>query len=250
MAELTGKIALIAGGAGEVGEGIVRTFLTRGATVIVPSRSPKKLEQLRERLGELAHGRLMTIVGEVSSLSGAARIREWIELIFGKLDIVIASLGEWRQSSQMIETSLADWHSVLDNNLTPHFVTARIFLPLLAKQPNAAYLFINGDAAENPIPHSGLLSIAAAAQLMLKDVLVAEMQDISSGNNTVRINTLMVCNYVASRSRLQPHPEWLTADEVGAYAAYLASEAAAELHGETIRFKDRAQLAKLDAVAA
>lgn len=52
MAKLSGKIALIAGGTGGVGEGIVRAFLKEGATVVVPSRSSENLEQLRGYLGE------------------------------------------------------------------------------------------------------------------------------------------------------------------------------------------------------
>lgn len=38
MSSLSGKVALIAGGAGTVGSGIVRALVNRGATVIVPSR--------------------------------------------------------------------------------------------------------------------------------------------------------------------------------------------------------------------
>jgi len=43
MTKLTGKVALVAGGSGGVGEGIVRQLLTDGATVVVPSRSNEKL---------------------------------------------------------------------------------------------------------------------------------------------------------------------------------------------------------------
>lgn len=39
MGKLNGKIALIAGGTGGVGEGIVRSHRDEGATVVIPSRS-------------------------------------------------------------------------------------------------------------------------------------------------------------------------------------------------------------------
>jgi NADP-dependent 3-hydroxy acid dehydrogenase YdfG len=57
MEKLDSKIALIAGGTGSVGEGIVRAFLKQGATVVVPSRTAERLEQLRGYLGELAKDR-------------------------------------------------------------------------------------------------------------------------------------------------------------------------------------------------
>jgi NAD(P)-dependent dehydrogenase (short-subunit alcohol dehydrogenase family) len=41
-----GPRVLVAGGAGEVGEGSVRQLLRRGATVVVPSRSRARLDAL------------------------------------------------------------------------------------------------------------------------------------------------------------------------------------------------------------
>ena len=49
MRRLDGKVALVLGGAGFVGEGIVRSFLEEGAFTIVPSRSAERLQALRER---------------------------------------------------------------------------------------------------------------------------------------------------------------------------------------------------------
>ena len=64
MAKLDGKIALIPGGTGGVGEGIVRGFLNAGATVVVPSRREESLEKLRRQLGESAGDRFVPLVGE------------------------------------------------------------------------------------------------------------------------------------------------------------------------------------------
>jgi NAD(P)-dependent dehydrogenase (short-subunit alcohol dehydrogenase family) len=46
---------LVAGGAGEVGEGITQQLLAAGATVIVPSRSPDKLERLKMQVEHPEH---------------------------------------------------------------------------------------------------------------------------------------------------------------------------------------------------
>ena len=50
MGKLSGKIAYIAGGAGNVGEGVVRGFLQEGATVVTSSRSKEKLDRLKKLL--------------------------------------------------------------------------------------------------------------------------------------------------------------------------------------------------------
>ena len=49
--ELDGKVAWVVGGIGIVGSGLVRGLLRAGATVIVNSRFPSRLEYLNEELG-------------------------------------------------------------------------------------------------------------------------------------------------------------------------------------------------------
>src|SRR5579859_6836075 len=71
MGRLDGKISLILGGAGFVGEGIVRSFLEEGAFVIVPSRSQERLQGLRGVLGPLANERLVTVPAGTGTQQGA-----------------------------------------------------------------------------------------------------------------------------------------------------------------------------------
>ncbi|MBX9603639.1 MAG: SDR family oxidoreductase [Bryobacteraceae bacterium] len=231
MSRLRDKVALIAGGAGQVGEGIVREFLREGATVIVPSRS-------RERLALLPDSpKVRTVVSDISSLAGAEAVRNRIIDEFGRLDSVVASIGSWWQGPQLIDVPLTEWAKVMDDRLTSHFVAARTFLPVLRGTPGSSYTMLNGGAAETPVPHSGPVSIMAAAQLMMKDVLVVEQRD-----NSVRINTLLIQAYVITRDHPAGDRNQLTADHVGAYCAYLASGEAASIHGQTIRLRSPEQL--------
>jgi hypothetical protein len=121
--------------------------------------------------------------------------------------------------------------------LTTHFNVAKTFIPELAGRPGASYTFINGAAGLSPIPGAGPLSISSAGQFMLKDVMAAE-------NETVRINTLVLATPVRTRSRPDGEETWLTADDAGAYAVYLASDAATDKHGDTIVFESRDQIQK------
>ncbi len=93
MATLNGKIAFIAGGAGNVGEGIVRSFLKAGATVITISRKQEKLEELRSYLGDLANDNFVPIVGDLGDLESAEKLRTQIFGKFNRLDAVVASVG-------------------------------------------------------------------------------------------------------------------------------------------------------------
>ena len=223
------QTALITGGAGEVGEGIVRQFLRAGATVIVPSRNEERLNQLRTLLANEDTDRLITKQADISSIECAEALRDEID----ELHHVVASLGGWWQGKPIVELDLATWHQVIDNGLTAHFIAARTFLPVIASQAGSSYTMINGGGALNPVPGSGLVSISAAAQIMLQKVLAAEHQ-----SQPVRVNTLLLATPVKTRARTQTAPEWVSADDAGKYCVYLAQS---DTDGETIIFSNSNQ---------
>jgi len=238
MGKLDGKITLVAGGAGYVGEGIVRAFLKEGATVAVSARNSSKLEELRGLLGELASDRFVPVVGEFSQIEAAEHLRDEILNKFGRLDAVVASLGGgWKGNQPLTEVSMEDWQNYLQSNLTTHFVAARTFLPVLAQQKGSSYTLLGGGAAETAIPNYSLIAIPAAGQLMLTKVAIEEMK--GSG---VRINEVIVHSLVATRSTAeQNQPEWITADEIGEYTAWLASDEAHMVSGSIIRLYEQSR---------
>jgi 3-oxoacyl-[acyl-carrier protein] reductase len=227
---LAGKVALVAGGTGHVGGGIAEAMLAAGATVVVPSRDPDRVGALRERLGA-AGDRLATLVGDVGTPDGAERVRDEVLDRFGAVDAVAAAVGGWWQGPVVWETPVEEFDRVLAANLRPHFLLARAMLPAMVDRRGASYTIINGDAAEQPVVRSGLASVAAAAQLMLMRTLAAEAR-----GHAVRVNLLLLGPV---RAPGRGRPEWLTSAEVGAMAAWLASEAARMVSGSVIRLPER-----------
>ena len=75
MPRLNDKAVVVAGGTGNVGAFIVRALLERGATVAVPSRSGRKLVELRAFLTQHVSAseldRLKTFVGKRVQIDGS-----------------------------------------------------------------------------------------------------------------------------------------------------------------------------------
>jgi NAD(P)-dependent dehydrogenase (short-subunit alcohol dehydrogenase family) len=235
MTRLDDTIALIAGGTGTVGECVVRAFLRAKATVIVPSRSPDKIAGLREFLGDDATPRLTTLVGDIGDPRGAETLRDQVMERFGGLDAVVASLGgTWEARLPVIETPVATWDEYHQSNLKAHFLAARTLLPVLAGRPGSSYTLLGGLSALVPVPLYGPVAINSAAQLMMARILMQEMKTAQ-----VRINQVM-CGYINTRARAgQARPEWITADEVGRFCAYLASSEGAMINGAVLQLGDR-----------
>lgn len=209
MKDLSGQRILVAGGAGEVGEGITRQFIEAGATVIVPSRNAEKLKKLGEWVGATAEN-LIVIEGSIGTIEGAQSIRNQV----GKIDHVVASLGGWWQGKALVDVELELWHQLIDNSLTAHFITAKTFVPLL--KDNSSYTLINGGAALHTMPMVAPIAVSATAQIKLGEVLAVE-------NPNLRINSLVLATPIITRSRSKGQDGWLSADDAGKYCVYLAS---------------------------
>jgi len=235
MPKLDGIVGVIAGGTGSVGEGIVRAFLKEGAAVIVPSRSQEAIDRLLGNLGATPRDRLTTLIGNVGDATDAVRLRQAMLDRFGHIDAVVASLGgTWDEQLKLIDVPIKTWRKYWESNLTPHYVVARTFLPLLADRKGSSYTLLGGMSAIVPVPNYSVVGINSAGHLMMAKVLMEEMK-----NAQVRINQVMF-GFVNTRARAPyARPEWVTADEVGAFCAYLASSEGAMLNGGVMQFGNR-----------
>jgi NAD(P)-dependent dehydrogenase (short-subunit alcohol dehydrogenase family) len=231
---LKGRVVLVAGGTEGLGEGIVRELLRRGAIVVVPSPSAEDLEGLRDRLQTLPTEDLVTIFGDIGRPEEAERIRDVLLGRLGRLDAIVASLGRWSYCRSMVELSLETWQCVLGDSLSTHCVIVRTFVPLLKGQGYGSYTLIKQTTVEAAGTQNGLNAVVGDAQDMLVRVLLQELTD-----TPVRINEVVVCLDASVCKEASDPSQSLIAECVGTFAAWLASEEAAPVHGATIRLVDR-----------
>jgi NAD(P)-dependent dehydrogenase (short-subunit alcohol dehydrogenase family) len=210
---------LVAGGAGGVGEGIVRALLALDdVRVIVTSRREERLAELREHASAAVDpSRLIGIIGNAGAPHAAATIAERIRAEFGGLHVAIPSLGGWWEGGPLLDVDAKTWEAVRTEMLDTHVAFAQAFIPELLRQPGGLYLGIGGGAAFFPVPNSSIVSIGAAAQLMLTRVLASELAE-----RDVRILELVVNGPVRTREwESVAQPDWITADDVGGVVAEL-----------------------------
>lgn len=227
-------IVLVAGGAGEVGAGIVRAFLDRGATVIVPSRSKEHLDDFYKHLESTGTttDQLIPFVGNIGQIDGAEELRDDVLEQFSHVDTVVASLGGPQPVDRLTEVPREMWDRVIDNFMTAHFVTARTFLPVVADRDGSTYTMVNGlsgPTGDIAAPGAGLMAVASAGEHMLMQALAENAEQHSK---SVRINELVPLTPLKTRSKTDTDPEWLPAEEFGSVAVTLATEY--DCHGEAI----------------
>lgn len=238
-AVLAGRVTLVAGGAGNVGRVIVRSMLERGATVVVPSRSPERLEALRRELGPELSRRLVTLDGDLSDSVDGPRLVGEIGARVGPLDAAVSSLGRFVAAPSVLEAPIGDLEAVIDGYLTAHFAVARAVLPLL-EETGGSYTFINGPLAFEPrFPGTGLVSIVTAAQAMLARVVMNE-----TAGRKVRVNEVVLYT-MFGWDEADDAGDGVRPEEVGRYVALLASKRGAEVRGRTIHLDSREVVAEM-----
>ncbi|GAB7032487.1 SDR family oxidoreductase [Streptomyces sp. NPDC021749] len=210
---LEGQVALVPGGTGNVGEGIVRAFLTAGATVVVPSRSQERLEALAELVGSDLAKRLRGTTAGYGTFSEATELAESVIAEHGRVDHVLPAIGGWWMGKALWQTGEDEWEKYFVETTTSHMAVARAFVPRLHEA--GSFTLITGISAREPYPRAGIVSMHGAALLMMRQALSAEL------GGQRRVNDL-VLGPVINRSRPAGPPSWLTADQVGEAAVAVA----------------------------
>jgi len=129
MFDLTGKVAIVTGGNGGIGLGMARGLAAAGAWVVIAGRDAAKSKAAVNDL-EGRGGRALSIEVDVTDEPSVMRLFGTTAERCGRVDVLVNNAGtNIRKPPQDYTT--AEWHRVLDTNLTGAFVCARTAYPLM-----------------------------------------------------------------------------------------------------------------------
>ncbi len=129
MFNLHDKVALVTGGNGGIGLAMAQALARAGAAVAVVGRNPDKLAAAKRQLAE-AGGSVRTYAVNVCDEAAVAGLMAQVAADFGRIDILVNNAGiNIRKPVQ--DLSLAEWHQVMDSNLTSAFLCSRAAYPHL-----------------------------------------------------------------------------------------------------------------------
>ena len=123
MFDLRGKVAIVTGGNGGIGLGMGQGLARAGARVVVAARNAAKSAAAVQALKALGSEALALEV-DVTSEDSVKRLFASVAQQCGRIDILINNAGTniRKPPDQM---SLAEWHQVMDTNLTSAFLCSR-----------------------------------------------------------------------------------------------------------------------------
>ncbi len=141
MAALARPVALVTGGAKGIGRAIARRLLAdrwRVGVLDLPESGLHRSFPPRRRDA-------LTIEGDVREEDTAGRAVAAVRDRFGRLDALVSNAGIMIRKP-LAQLTLAEWHRVIDTNLTAAFLLARAAGPLLRKAHGAIVLIASTRA--------------------------------------------------------------------------------------------------------
>ena len=153
MNRLSGKVAIITGGATGIGEAIAKKFAKEGASVIVNGFPEDPVDEVVNEI-VITGGQAFPFIGDISLEENARRCIEFCISTFGKLDILINNAGVFPEIGEIDKYSIEAFDYMIKNNVRSTFLMTHFAIPELQKS-RGNIVFAGSE--------SGLLGIAENA---------------------------------------------------------------------------------------
>lgn len=246
--DLQGRKALVTGAGRGIGKGIARVLAEAGCDVAINSYTQANADKVAAEV--LAMGRRgIGIAADATRLSEMERVADLVLTEFGHLDILINCVGDSirggvapRPGSDSRVMTEADWHSIVDINLTQAFTGCSAFGKHLLERRSGCVINISSFAALRPRAEIVAYAAAKAGLTRFTESLALEWAPYD-----VRVNAIAPGQFpdtdTMTDEQLRQRDERAGQDiplrrvgrlrEVGLMAAFLASDACAYVTGQT-----------------
>jgi NAD(P)-dependent dehydrogenase (short-subunit alcohol dehydrogenase family) len=201
--QLTGRVAIITGGAGGIGRSAALLFAAQGAAVSIVdlNQEGEEIAQGINRTG----GRAVFEHADVTRVAECQRVVQRTVKEFGGIDILFNNAGIIRRAS-VLETSESEWDAILSVNVKSVFLMCHEVIPVMARAQSGSII--------NTASGWGLAGGARAAAYCASKgavVLMTKAMAIDHGPRNIRVNC--ICPGDTDTAMLRSEAKQLGEDE-------------------------------------
>jgi NAD(P)-dependent dehydrogenase (short-subunit alcohol dehydrogenase family) len=249
---LSGQVALITGGGRGIGRAIALRFVSEGAAVMLAATKREPLEATAAEIRK-AGGRAATAVVDVADEAAVKAVVAATLGELGRLDILVNNAGVGGPTLRVVDMERADWDRTLAVNVTGAFLCSKHAIPHMVARMSGRIINITSIAGLMGYPLRSPYAVSKWGMIALTRTLAGEL-----GEHGITVNAIApgavrgerVEGVIAARAAALGRPaadverelfvdptalkRMVGADDVAATAAFLASNDAANITGETI----------------
>ncbi len=237
--DLSGRVAVVTGGSRGIGLAIAEGLARHGATLVLAGRTEATLAAAAATIGQAAGVQAADVASEPDVLA----LRDAVLARHGRIDVLVNNAGINPIFRGIERTSLADWQSIIDINLTGTFLCCKHIGGAMVEQGRGSIINISSVAG-----HVGLLrSVPYCASKGGVEMLTRALA-LDWAKRGVRVNTLApgwvdtdlthgLLEHDVHGKRLLDHTpmgRFATGDDMVGAAVFLASDASGYMTGQSL----------------
>lgn len=228
-------VAVVTGAAGNVGAATAKLLLASGARVAVVERRREKLEAAYPDRGD----KVLLVSGvDVADVDAVGRMVEEVQARFGRLDVLVNTVGSFRGGQPFEEEDLDDWDFLFRLNVKSALHTARAAVPAMVKQGGGRIINIGATAGLRGEANLSAYSASKSALIRLTESMARELASKGVTANCVLPGVIDT----PQNRKHQPDADrsgWVTPEQIAEVIRFLASPLASGVNQAAIPITGR-----------
>jgi 3-oxoacyl-[acyl-carrier protein] reductase len=225
--DLSGRIAVVTGGAQGFGRAITERFIASGAKVAIWDMDQKLAEKTANEVG----GGTKVYSLDVSDLGAVEKARDATIKDFGKIDILVNNAGVAGANATVWDTTVEEWRRVMRINLDGPFVCSKAVVPHMIAQKYGRIVNIASIAGKEGNPNAAHYSASKAGVIALTKSLGKELASHNIAVNAVTpaaaktaIFDQITQQHIDFMLSKIPRARFVLVEELASLVAWMASE--------------------------
>jgi len=237
---LDGKITVVIGGAGGLGEACALALARQGATVVIASRSLDKLQGAAQKIASDAKAIVEAMQVDVTSKDSVSKLAEAVVQKYGTVDILVNAQGI-NVKMPAVDVDEAKWDSLFATNVRGVMLACKTFGKIMIEKKKGKIINLSSVRGIRGTDGGNMTYGATKGAVdMITRMLAAEWAPYGINVNAIGPSVVMteMMKKAITPERMQLllsktlFKRFLTPEDVAAACVYLASSEADNVTGQ------------------
>jgi NAD(P)-dependent dehydrogenase (short-subunit alcohol dehydrogenase family) len=187
--EFTDKVVIVTGAVGALGSAVSQAFLEAGAKVAYVDQAGEQMVRIAEIAAQEPERRLAAVADLISS-EGAEQMASEVIESFGRIDILVNTVGGYRAGTPVHETTQETWDFMIDLNARTVYNTCKAVIPHMLRRKTGAIVSTAARPGLEGKENMAAYSVSKSAVIRLTESMAVELREAGIRANCVIPGTI------------------------------------------------------------
>ena len=229
MGDFAGQVVMVTGGTGNLGGPVARAFAAAGAKIVVVDRNSEKQREFFADWVDSPDVWLAAPVDVTDEQAGAAVVAQTVAR-FGRLDVLVNTVGGYRAGKPVHEMDLATWDAMMNLNARSTLVMCKAAISVMLGQGSGKIVNVAARAGLAGSANHAAYAASKAAVMRITESMAAEVREKGINVNCILPSTIDSPDNRAAMPKADTR-KWVQPESMAEVVLYLSSGAARDIHG-------------------